>query len=282
MPMADLAYAAAGTRGHVETLRFAADLAAALGLRLRLVEIRAPMLAPDGGGVAPDLLVGAPARPAAAHDPPKSLDELAERADVRPDAVDVLFGDPVDHLVGLSISAGADVLVVPDTGESPGWAWLLGAAARNALKQLSCPTVLVPVSFASNPTETVRIVAGVRDDDAAIEVAAFAGRIAEALQATLDVVHADVAGNGSAATRELLTNCASQVPRGVDLEVGTLHAPPAVALSAMGGAEDGTLLVLGRPVRGLVGSAVLGSVVHDVLKETRVPVAVVPPCARSG
>lgn len=135
--------------------------------------------------------------------------------------------------------------------------------------------------------ETVRTVVCAIDDSAHAPAVVYAAvGLAEHLKARLLVVRADPkAGQGeephAAASAALEEFMLSAVPGGVGYRAATetrvVPGPPAEAVLRVADEEQAGLIVMGTRGRGFLGRAMLGSTARDVLKNARVPVAVVPP-----
>lgn len=274
-----LVCAIVGPPAQETTVALASRIAAALRLRLALVDIRAPlapMASPAAAGM-PPVLAPAPALPAELADsenvtPPTDLIGLASRVGVDPAEVESLVGDPADKLAELSASPATAMLVVADSGRGAAWAWFTQEPGRAALADISCPILLVPTSVRA----PWKIVAGVRDDEVAPRVTAFAAKLAQALDAPIELLHATSEPPFEPAKYPFLQDCARLVPRDLAVRL-TVGPEPATALVAGVIENDpGAIVVLGQPDRGTLASAIWGSVVHGILSARSAPVVVIP------
>jgi len=75
--------------------------------------------------------------------------------------------------------------------------------------------------------------------------------------------------------RTMLQEAASKLPDGVDATTALLHGPPAMAIVEKVRSSGSDLVVMGSRGRGDVRSVLLGSVSHEVLHTSPVPVLVV-------
>jgi len=75
--------------------------------------------------------------------------------------------------------------------------------------------------------------------------------------------------------RTMLQEAASKLPDGVDAATALLHGPPAMAIVEKVRSSGSDLVVMGSRGRGDVRSVLLGSVSHEVLHTSPVPVLVV-------
>jgi nucleotide-binding universal stress UspA family protein len=196
-----------------------------------------------GGSYAAPIAGGAWVPASAVGGPPADLDELAAAAGVpaRRNEVEAM---PAQGLRDIATDPDTQLLVVADEGGGPVASKLAGSPARDVLRDSRCPVVLAPPIEIVLP-ETPVVGYGLdRDDEVAPTVAAFAGALAYELGADLRQVHVD--GN----------------------------VPDAVADSVR--AIGASLVVVGRPAHGALASALLGSLVHSLLKRPVAPVVVVP------
>lgn len=130
------------------------------------------------------------------------------------------------------------------------------------------------------------VLCAVDDSTHAGAVVYAAAGLAEHLNARLVVVRADdraTEGEAAltAARAALETFMIDAVPGGVGYRAATearvVPGPPAAAVLKAASQEQAGLIVMGTRGRGFLGRALLGSTARDVLKDARIPVAVVPP-----
>jgi nucleotide-binding universal stress UspA family protein len=130
------------------------------------------------------------------------------------------------------------------------------------------------------------ILIGVDGSDYARRAATFGFALAEAYDASVDVLHAyrerslpgrggedDLAEQGQTVLDETAELAAD---RGVAVETHLVEGRPAKAITQFGDERDVDLMVLGRKGRVGLGRRLLGSVTEQVLRGTDVPVLVVP------
>jgi len=237
--------------------RLAAQLAKRLDLPLALVGLRIPVPpiagAPLAGPqpVAPPLdLPASSAEPSSGEErelpPPADLARLVDLAGTVPVRTDTVLAAPSDALVALSEAPRTALVVTRDEGGDI-LRGLFGAApARAGLRAAACPLVLASSHARTDLPPAPTVVAGVDEDDQAPTVAEVAGALARGLGGRLRLVHVVAPDAGE-------------------------------ALADLAEREQASLVVVGRPHRGTLGAAVLGSAVHDLLDATpSTPVVVVP------
>jgi nucleotide-binding universal stress UspA family protein len=131
-----------------EALRAGAQLARALGARLRAIAVLDPALveAQSPGMMAlhhhdrdPDEDVSAGRAIEAERARDDAIAELAPGADVEPD---VLFQQPVDGIV--AASENLDLLVMGSRAYGPVRAVMLGGVSRQVIARAACPVLVLP------------------------------------------------------------------------------------------------------------------------------------------
>jgi nucleotide-binding universal stress UspA family protein len=231
--------------GEERAVRLAAQLGRRLGEPVVLVDLRTP-LPPPGVMPVEGVVPTTPPPPLAAGDegvePRADLAALAERAGATGARHEILVGAPGDALRQLTERPAIDLLVVTDSGGGPVAAKLGGNAGRDVLRDARCPVVLVPAASTGALPDPLAIVCGAGDDPAGEEVTGFAEALARRLDASLEIVR--VGDDAATAIRD--------------------------AARAAGAG----LVVVGPPARGALGAALRGSVAHDVLQDSDVPVVV--------
>lgn len=287
-------------------VRLAARLAERLSLRLALIEVHVPIPPPQAAPLeAPQPVVpwgpavGAPPLPAddlaVSQEPPPWWRGLAIPAGTREDAITAA---PAMALERLAEDPRTEVLVVGDQGGGAIRAKLEGNPGRAVLDSVRCPLVLVPPPDPARPSgegDLSTVVCGVDDDDEAPVVAAGAGLLAQRLEGRLRIVHVrrrarsgappeqlvpSASDEKAVEAEELFARCRAALPPDVDAEYVTAEGDAADALHAAARELDAGLLAVGRPRHGTVGSAVLGSAVHELLRTGTTPLYVIS--ARRG
>ena len=285
-------------------VRVAARLAERLSLRLALIDVHVPIPPPQAAPLeAPQPVV--PFGPAVGV-PPLPADEIAvvqSPADWRRDVAlapdtreDTMTAAPTMVLERLAQDTRTELLVVGDEGGGPLRAKLEGNAGRSVLSDVQCPVVLVPGPSAGSTDEAdiTTVLCGVDDDDdgAAPAVAAAAARLATGLGARLRIVHvveralsgappepvapSQLPDDGRYESERLFANCRAALPPHAGGEFVTVEGDAAEGLQAAARDVDAGLIVVARPRHGAVGSALLGSVMHQLLRTGTTPVCVIP------
>lgn len=270
-----------GSRAALAAVLWAADDAARRGCDLRIVHV-----------VAPPVYGGQPYE--------RSLDDavrqqgerlLAEAAALAAEShanvqvrTELLYGNPTDILRAQAVEAAA--VVVGNRGLDGFAGLLLGSVGLGLAGHVVGPVVVVRGA----PTIVQgEIVAGLNPEDAVHPALDYAFEEAQARDAELWVVHAwDMPSTGAgpeiitqtqqARVRGVLTPWTKRYP-GVMVTVSVFHRNPIAALCEASARAD--LVVVGSRGRGVIRSAVLGSVSHGVLHYASCPVAVVRPRVRA-
>ena len=252
---------------------FAGALADGLGARLALVTVAeaVPPLA-----VAPMMGVPialAPELPGL-HEPPADLAAIAEAAGVHPVHCQTATGTVAAVLDELSGQPSTALLVVGDEGDGAAWSAVTGAPARRALGDLPVPLVLVPGETEKPSGPAWRVAAGVLEVAQSRSVLAIAGALVQRLGGDLLLLVDERSMDATAALAELV------LPEHADLRVEPLAHDPSGRLDAVLAHGEADLLVLAPPERGLVASALLGSVFHAVAAGGHGAILVAPESAR--
>jgi nucleotide-binding universal stress UspA family protein len=255
------------------TVRLAAALAAHLDVGLLAVGARAPLplpLPPAPALEGPEPMYPAavllPDAPTTVIDPRAVLDAIPPRIAAR---TEDLTSEPADALRQLSGRAGTRLIVCSDEGGGALLAGTRGNVGREVLGETRCPLVLVPAKADGRLANPPRLLCGVDDDWEARVIVQGAADLAEDLGAELDVVRVLERGAG---LLQLLTPDAR--PGDVAAETVLALGRASGALQELADERRVDLFVVGPPGRGLLGSAILGSVVHDLLDQGTRPVAV--------
>jgi nucleotide-binding universal stress UspA family protein len=254
----------------------AALLAGALSRRLELPLTFADVCEPIAStAVAGGSYAVPPIPGAAVVSPPADLDRLGEVAGVygRRTRIDAPRHEALRRIAR---DPSTELLVVRDEGGGPMAAALSGSAARSITREATAAIVLVPEVEASLPVGAPTIVCAVDDGPVAETVAGFAGRLAARLGAMLHVLPARRREEEPDEALSLIERCRSALPSTVNAEFHADLRPPAQALRTLASDVRAELVVLGRPSHGLLLAAVLGSVVHAMLRTPVAPVIVVP------
>ena len=253
---------------------FASALADGLGAKLALVGV-AEAVPP--AAVAPTMGVPitlAPELPGL-HVPPADLTAVAQDAGVHPAHCQTVTGTVAAVLDGLSEQPSTALLVVGDEGDGAAWSAVTGAPARRALGDLPVPLVLVPRGTEKPSGPGWRVAAGVLEVAESRSVLAIAGALVERLGGDLLLLVDEPSMDATAALAQLV------LPEGADLRVELLAHDPAERLDAVLAHGEADLLVLAPPERGLVASALLGSVFHAVAAGGHGAILVAPESART-
>lgn len=276
----------------------AARLAERLSLRLALVHVQVPLPPPD-------LVIAEGPHPIAPMavsliQPPDLLDPKETEAEdweevlvcAAPMRRDRILGTPAKALTRLSDAVDTRLLVVVDVGGGPLSSKVRGNAAREVIHDAGCPIVLVAPDCPPDHANVRNILCGVDDDDGTSSVAVLAASLAQRLGGRLRFVHVvrhAVSGaapepvaleslheNGRHAAQAVFAACRAAIGQGVLAEYVVVVGDAADGLRAAAREFDAGLLVIGRPEHAALGSALLGSAAHDLLRDAGSPVVVVP------
>ncbi len=257
---------------HAATVAaWAGALADGLGLDLELVATTDPLPRTLATAV-PGVPVAAMTAPANAPEPPVDLGLVADRAGVHPSSRRELAGPCAGVLEELAGEPSTALVVAGDDGQGPGWALIGPVGTREVLRELPVALLLVPRDAGRPPRRPLRIAAAVLDAERSGPVLALAATLADRLGGGLLLL-----ADPDAADRvrgELRTSPAPS-------EVRAMGDDRAAELRAALAEGDADLLVLPPPERGLLASALLGSIVHTVASGARGPVLIAPG-ARGG
>jgi nucleotide-binding universal stress UspA family protein len=261
----------------------AADLAARLGLRLRLVHSPSTDV----------YLVGQPRR-AALNRGASLLASFGAQSD---DDHIVEIGDPTDVLAAV-ISEDAALAVVGSRGRGPTRAAVLGSVSSALAHRSPCPLVVVPPGAQVQLAAAPAIVCGLDGSTAAVRALRSAAALARALDGHLVALHVrnsaltmgmpSVAGHRQPFVEPLDTARAAiavveQPLAELDPDVRTvmrIESGNAAQCLARVAADAGhAIIVVGSHGRGPLRSALLGSVSLRLAATAPVPVMIVPPTA---
>jgi nucleotide-binding universal stress UspA family protein len=274
-----------------------ARLAERLSLRLALVHVRLPLppaelTIPEGPHPITPMTV-ALSSPALAGAPPAKSDEreaaLVCSAPIRRDTV---LGSPAEALRRLSRAPDTKLLVLVDEGGGSLSSKLGGNVAREIIHDARCPLVLVAPDYPAGRTNVRSIVCGVDDDDHAATVADLGSSLADKLGAMLRFVHVvprAVSGaapeqvaldalqeGGRAAANAAFGACRPAVGDRLPAEYVVFEGDPAPGLRVATQQFDAGLLIVGRPQYATLGSAMLGSTAHELLRDGALAVVIAP------
>ncbi|MDQ3676617.1 MAG: universal stress protein [Actinomycetota bacterium] len=276
----------------------AARLAERLSLRLALVHVQAPVPPPD-------LAIAEGPHPVAPMavsliQPPDRLDPPHAEADdwekvlvcSVPIRRDRILGRPANALKRLSDAVETRLLVVVDVGGGPLSSKFSGNAARGVIHDAGCPIVLVAADCPPDHANVRNILCGLDEDDATSSVARLAASLAGRLGGRLRFVHVvrrAVSGaapepvaldalheNGRRAAQAVFAACRAAIGQRALAEYVVVEGDAADGLRVAAREFDAGLLVIGRPEYAALGSALLGSAAHDILRDAGCPVVVVP------
>lgn len=247
-------------------------LAVGLGVPLELVGV-AEALPPVGIAPVAGVPVASVPEVAALQEPPVDLTAVAERAGVRPATRRELPGPFAGVLEELAAEPSTALLVVGDDAEGAMWSAITDAPARRALRELPAPLVLVPNGASRPGARRWRVAAGILSLEQCQPVLSIASALAQRLDGELMLL-ADEESHATA------TEQASVIlPSDARTQVELLPEDPAAMLSDVLAHGDADLLVLAPPERGLLASAILGSVFHAVAAGGHGPIVVAPGAA---
>ncbi|MEO3890939.1 universal stress protein [Nonomuraea sp. B5E05] len=270
-----------GSRAALAAVLWAADVAARRACDLRIIHVMAP---PVHGGKPYER----PLDDAAREEGERMLAEAAalateSRKDVHVSS-ELLYGHTTEILRAQAVEAEAIVVGSRGLDGFPGL--LLGSVGLGLAGHVAGPVVVVHGAPAIVQGE---IVAGLNPDDAVHPALDYAFEEAQARGARLRVVHAwDMPS--SRPDQEIITQAQQERARSVlapwtnrhprvEVTVSVVRGNPVAALCEASARAD--LVVVGSRGRGVIRSAVLGSVSHGVLHYASCPVAVVRPRIRT-
>lgn len=277
----------------------AARLAERLSLGLALVHVQVPVPPPDAAvlegphPIAPRALT-VPQAPGALDRPaPEPAEWEQVLVSEQPVRRDTIIGRPAEALQRLSDAPHTSVLVVVDAGGGPLASKLSGNAARDLARHAGCPVVLVAPGPLRDHANVRNILCGVDEDDATSAVAAQAGTLAGSLGGRLRFIHVRpraisgaapepvrldaIDDDGDRAVADAVFAVArAAIAADVVADYAIVRGDVADGLRAAADAMDAGLIVIGEPQYGVLGSALLGSAAHDLLRESGRPVLIVP------
>lgn len=279
--------------------RLAARLAERLSLPLALVSVQAPVPPLDAATaegphpmapMAMELMQLTPPPLAPADSEALLLTSQQTRSET-------ILGLAAEELQRLSEAESTTLLVVADDGGGPLSSVFSANASRKAIRRAACPLVLV--SHRTPEHANVRnILCGVDEHEATGDVAAAAADLAERLGGRLRFVHvapralsgaepqqtplAELDENSREAAEAAFDACRAVLAPTTTADFVAVEGDPAEGMRAAAEDLDAGFIVIGRPRQGALGSALLGSAAHDLLREGRFPVIVIPPLAGSN
>ena len=276
--------------GTEATIRFAADLALRHQLPLEVVDIEAPAppviaasapsMAPAGLDLGVDYLERERLRSAARRRENHAL--VARAAGAGQIVIDSVVAPEAEALRALSRRPDAMMLVARDRGGGPMRSKLTGNAVRETLRELHCPIVVLPDAFDGALSPSPMVVCAVDDDEFAVAVAAFAGTLACELGAPVRVVHVGEQTGAARRFEHLTARCRAVMPADADVTFDLLFGPAPAVVAAEVERSAADLAVVGAPRHGAIGSALRGSVGHDLIDGGTAPVVVVPDAVRAA
>ncbi|MBA2348972.1 MAG: universal stress protein [Solirubrobacterales bacterium] len=251
---------------------WAGALADGLGVPLDLVGV-AEALAPVGITPVPGVPLASVPEVAALQEPPVDLTAVAERAGVRPASRRELPGPVAGVLEELAAEPLTALIVVGDDGDGALWSAISGAPIRRALRELPAPLVLVPHGVRRPQATRWRVAAGIMNPEQCRPVLSIASALAQRLDGEL-ILLADGASQATATEQ-----ASDLLPSDARPRTELLPEDPAAVLGDVLAHGDADLLVLAPPERGLLASAILGSVFHAVAAGGHGPIVVAPGAA---
>lgn len=255
------------TADAVALAAFAGSVADGLGLPLALVELAEPI-----PPIAPVPLAGFPVYPvpeaAGLPEPRADLDAIAEDAAVDPSESRVEIGPVASALAELVAEASTALVVVGDEGSGALWSLITGAPVRHALRDLPAPLLLVPCATGGAHHGPWRIAAGILDPGHEETVLPLACDLVQRLGGDLQLLV------GEPPRAALSERAGALLTGGVALQVRAAGEDPAEELGGVLARGEADLLVLAPPERGLLGSALRGSIFHTVAAGGHGPILV--------
>jgi nucleotide-binding universal stress UspA family protein len=271
------------SEGARRALAHAAELAEVMGGSLALVHAvpDGPHAARDRASVERERLAGWQAAQLLFAD---LRDELALASGT---LGTVVHGPAGQLLVDLSEEDDLELLVVGSRGRGGLRRAVLGSVSARVASRAACPVMVVPAA-AGVPGTGRGIVCGVDDPSADGAVLRLAGEMAQLLAEPLRVVHADPSLTamslvGHAPPNSIFSPAAlpptefarDLVLQGFRGELSVSVMPPALALEAVGRAENARMIVVGSGRRRRVGGAARSTSMQLAANADR-PVLVLP------
>lgn len=263
------------TADAVALAAFAGSLADGLGLRLALVELAEPIppiapMPPAGFPVDPAHPMHSVPEAAGLPEPRADLDAIAEDAGVDPLESRVETGPIAMALAELVAEASTTLVVVGDEGSGALWSLVTGAPARRVLRDLPAPLLLVPRAAGGAHHGPWRIAAGILDPEHEETVLPLACDLVQRLDGDLQLLV------GEPQRGALGERAGALLTAGVGLQVHAVGEDPAEELGGVLARGEADLLVLAPPERGLLASALRGSIFHTVAAGGHGPILVAP------
>ncbi|MGI8729122.1 MAG: universal stress protein [Solirubrobacteraceae bacterium] len=293
-----------GGGGDEAAAQLGARLAELLSLRVALVRVEylpAPHDAVPVEGLHPLAPVPpiSPVPPQPLPDDPVAASEPAEPEEWERDLVtsqplrhDTFPGPPGEALRTLSEARGTRVLVACDYGGGPLSSKLTGNAARDAVRDVRCPLVLVAPDHTVKWSAAPGIVCGIDEDEESAAVAGLAEGLAQRLGGRLHVVHVAARplsedppcivelealdDNRRRSTEAAFEACRAAMSPDADASFVAVEGDTADGLRFAARELDAGLIVIGRPSHTSLGSALLGSSAHDLLRDGGLAVVIAP------
>lgn len=277
--------------------RLGARLAERLSLPLALVHVQLPLPPPDltiPEGPHPITPMRVALSSPELADPPPAKSEDWETALVcsAPVRRDTVIGAPAEVVRRLSRASDTRLLVLVDEGGGSLSSTFSGNVAREIIHDARCALVLVSPDCPAERANVRSIVCGVDDDDHAGTVAALGSSLADEVGALLRFVHVvrrAVSGaapekvgldalqeGGRAAAEAAFAACRAAVDGLVPAEYVVFEGDPAPGLRVAAEQFGAGLLIVGRPQYATLGSALLGSTAHELLRDGGTPVVIAP------
>lgn len=291
-----------GGSGDEAAAKLGARLADLLSLRLALVRVEYLAAPPDSlplegfhpmiglSGTTPVAL--APHEPVDAPEPPEPEQWERELVTDQPPRHDAFPGPPGEALRALSEAPNTRLLVACDRGGGPLSSKFTGNAARDVVRDVRCPLVLVSADHTASWSGSPAIVCAIDEDDELPAVVGLAADLARRLGSRLHVVHAverPVSGepprlveldalddNRRRNAASAFEACRAALAPDAGASFVAVEGDTADGLRFAAGELGAGLIVIGRPAHTSLGSALLGSSAHDLLRDCGVAVVIAP------
>lgn len=202
---------------------------------------------------------------------------------------ETMHESPGTVLEALARSPRTELLVAGDQGGGP----LRAGSVRGALRASGSPLILVPEHGTPPAPDHLRtVLCGLEDDEAVDAVVDCGAALAERLGGRLVLAHvrerplvgaapeiavrADLGDLARETAERLFGRARSRVPKGLEPTEIVVVGDAAVGLSLAAERSEAGLVVVASPHHGPLGSWLLGSAAHDLLRTSGRPLVVTP------